>query len=344
MFMTFFRRTVFTLAACLAVLGICGGGGGAGAVAGTTLPAGGQASPPASTPTGRLWHYDKNLVGREGSATSDIQTGAYRGLSGYRFPVPTADGSRFLENQYDSSDDTTAIWVRRSADGRAVDHFVVDGAIREIEFSPADSNLIRIHWGKDALSYSTYAVFNLAARRVIWADDDRTRTHNIAWLPDGRLLAISRAGVLSAISPAQVNQRSVLGSLSLPPGKLPFDLAVSPNGRQILVDLADVDGDGRALRHDYWLGSLDGSDLRPFTDTGGRVSNPIFSPDGQFVAFNFGFGASDLVSACELRYAPISARKVSRVSPDAKSFKGLKDANGKLSPYALGCELMAWLP
>lgn len=326
------------------LLAACGGSGDAGPAAAPNTPTPPSATPSAAAPVGKLWHYDKNLVGREGSATSDIQTGAYRGLSGYRFPVPTRDGSRFLENQYESSDDTTEIWLRRTADGSALDHFVVDGAIREIEFSPADSNLIRIHWGKDALSYSTYAIFNLAARRVVWADNDRARTRNIAWLPDGRLLAISSAGVLSAISPAQVSQRSVLGSLSLPPGKLPFDLAVSPNGTQILVDLADVDADGRALRHDYWLGSLDGSNLRPFTETGGRVSNPTFSPDGQFVAFNFGIGTSDLVSACELRYAPISARKVSRVSPDAKAFKGLKDANGKVSPFALGCELMAWLP
>jgi hypothetical protein len=45
-----------------------------------------------------------------------------------------------------------------------------------------------------------------------------------------------------------------------------------------------------------------------------------------------------------LRYVPISARNVSRTSRDVRVFRGLKDAAGKVYPYGLGCELLAWLP
>lgn len=298
----------------------------------------------AAAPSGKLWHHDKNLVGREGSAISDIKTGAHRALGTYRFPVPTRDGSRYLEERYDTSERTTEIWVRRSSDGSVIERSVVDGAITDIEFSPVNTNLIRMNWGENALSYSTYAVYDLAARRVIWADDDRNRTRSIAWLPDGRLLGISGSGVLSAITTSGASQKTMLGSLSLPANKRPVDLVASPQGNQLLVDIADLDARGRVVRHDYWLASLDGSGLQQMTDAGGRASKPIFSPDGQFIAFQVGQGTSDLVSTCDLRYVPISARKVSLSGAEAKEFLGLKDAAGQVYPYGLGCELVAWLP
>lgn len=297
-----------------------------------------------AAPSGKLWHHDKNLVGREGSAISDIKTGAHRALGEYRFPVPTRDGSRYLEERYDSSERTTEIWVRRSSDGSVIERSVVDGAITDVEFSPVNANLIRMHWGENALSYSTYAVYDLAARRVVWADDDRDRTRNIAWLPDGRLLGISSSGVLSAFTTSGIGQKAVLGSLSLPANKRPVDLVASPQGNQLLVDIADLDAKGRVVRHDYWLASLDGSGLQQMTHAGGRASKPIFSPDGQFIAFQMGQGTSDLVSACDLRYVPISARRILPSSAEAKEFLGLKDAAGNVYPFGLGCELVAWLP
>lgn len=87
-----------------------------------------------------------------------------------------------------------------------------------------------------------------------------------------------------------------------------------------------------------------GRDLQKIPAAGGRASHAIFSPDGRFIAFRIGYGTSDLVSACELRYVPISARKLSRTSRAAREFRGLKDAAGKVYPHGLGCELLAWLP
>lgn len=321
----------------------CGGGGGSD----SSPPPNNSTEPPTSTPAapgGKLWHHDKNLVGQEGSAVSDAKTGAYSALGTYRFPVPARDGTRYLEEQYSSSDRTTEIWIRRSSDNSVIDRFVVDGAITDVEFSPVSTNLIRMNWGENALSYSTYVIFDLAAKRVVWADDDRSRTRDIAWLPDGRVLSISSSGVISAFTTTDVSQKTVLGSLALPTNKLPLDLAASPRGDQMLVDIAELDATGAVLRHDYWLGSLDGSGLRQMTDAGGRASKPIFSPDGQFVAFQMGYGTSDSVSSCDLRYASISAQKVSRTSAEAKEFLGMKDFAGKVYPFGLGCELVAWLP
>lgn len=297
-----------------------------------------------AAPSGKLWHHDKNLVGREGSAVSDIKTGAHRALGTYRFPVPTRDASRYLEERYDTSERTTEILVRRSSDGSVIERLVVDGAITDIEFSPTNNGLIRMTWGENALSYTTYSVFDLAAQRVLWADDDRNRTRSTAWLPDGRLLSISSRGVISALALTGPAEKTVLGRLSLPAGKVPLDLAASPKGDLILIDIADVDARGRVLRHDYWAAALDGSGLRQLTDAGGRASRPIFSPDGQFIAFRMSYGTSDLVSTCNLRYVPTAARMVSRSSSDAKEFVGLKDSTGKVHPDGLGCELMAWLP
>lgn len=298
----------------------------------------------ATVPSGKLWHHDKNLVGQEGSAISDIGTGAYRALGAYRFPVPTRDGSRYLEERYGASERTTEIWIRRGTDGSVIDHLMVDGAITDVEFSPVNANLIRMNWGENALSYSTYAVYDLAARRVIWADDDRSRTQYTAWLPDGRLLGISSGGLLTAITTTGARQTTVLGNLSLRPNQRPLDLVVSPRGQQLLVDIADVDAQGRVLRHDYWLSSLDGRDPQQITAADGRASHPIFSPDGRFIAFRISYGTSDLVSACELRYVPISARNVSRPSREAREFLRMKDAADKVYPHGLGCELLAWLP
>lgn len=150
--------------------------------------------------------------------------------------------------------------------------------------------------------------------------------------------------MISAFAPTNPVEKTVLGRLPLPATKLPLDLAASPKGDLVLTDIADVDAQDRVLRHDYWAAALDGSGLRQLTDAAGRASKPIFSPDGQLVAFRMGYGSSDLVSACDLCYVPVSARRVSRLSPEAKEFVGLKDATGKTYRHGLGCELMAWLP
>lgn len=324
------------------LLASCGGGGsaGSGLIANPVNP------PPAANvaPSGKIWHYDKNLIGKEGSAVNDIATGEYRALSSYRFAIPTWDGTRYLEDDYNSSTDVTEIRIRRVSDNGLVDRFVVDGAISDIQFSPVDSNLIRMKWGENALLYTTYAIFDLAAKRVLWADDDANRTRSTTWLPDGRLLTISSTGVMSAFAPKNISQRAVLGSIALPSTKLPFDLVASPKGDLILINIANVDGDGRVVQNDYWSARLDGSNLQQVTDTGGRAFTPIFSPDGQYVAFPLGYGTSDLVSACELRYVPITARKISRSSPEAKPFLGMKDSAGTVYPFGLGCEVKAWLP
>ena len=67
-----------------------------------------------------------------------------------------------------------------------------------------------------------------------------------------------------------------------------------------------------------------------------------FSPDGRFIAFRMSTGTSDLVSTCDLRY--VQFLPGSRSSPQARELVGLKDSTGKVHPYGLGCELMAWLP
>lgn len=121
-----------------------------------------------SAPAGTLWHHDKRLVGQEGSAVSHISTGAYRALSSYRFVVPSRDGSRYFEEHYESSSDSTEIRLRRTADNGLIERFVVDGALTDIEFSPTHNGLIRVNWGENALKYTSFPILDLSGKRVLW--------------------------------------------------------------------------------------------------------------------------------------------------------------------------------
>ncbi len=61
-------------------------------------------------------------------------------------------------------------------------------------------------------------------------------------------------------------------------------VALSPDGRQLLYTVSDLDWDDNERDSHLWIANFDGSDARPFTAEEGDGS-PRWSPDGRWVAF-----------------------------------------------------------
>ena len=58
-------------------------------------------------------------------------------------------------------------------------------------------------------------------------------------------------------------------------------IAVSPDGRRIVLRIERLAPDENALHAHLWIVNADGSGLRQLTHTGGGDAEPVFAPDGR---------------------------------------------------------------
>lgn len=67
--------------------------------------------------------------------------------------------------------------------------------------------------------------------------------------------------------------------------KFPHNAALSPDGRRAVFVLSRLDYEANEWRGNLWMMSVEGGPPAPFTGDEARDTNPVWSPDGRWVAF-----------------------------------------------------------
>lgn len=224
----------------------------------------------------------------------DPTTGAERQITdGYRDYGSdwSPDGSRIVYDAEDS--DGHAIWVAK-ADGSDAFKLVDDGSVpswspegTKIVFARPDNELmVPIGEGSSASAFHLY-VMDADGTNVRRLTDGQYADYSPTWSPDGTQIAFIRSGLgLFVMNADGSDQRAVLG-----PGAEIGPPDWSPEGTSIALTVNGVDG-GRP--GGVMLVSVNASDttaIVPGTeaDYPDYVSNPTWSPDGQWIAYIHGY-------------------------------------------------------
>ncbi len=67
--------------------------------------------------------------------------------------------------------------------------------------------------------------------------------------------------------------------------RLPHQAALSPDGGRVVFALARLDCEANEIRSHLWMVPTSGGAPRPFTGDEARDASPVWSPDGQWIAF-----------------------------------------------------------
>jgi len=67
--------------------------------------------------------------------------------------------------------------------------------------------------------------------------------------------------------------------------RFPHNAAISPDGGHVVFALARLDHDANEFCGHLWMAPVSGGEPRPFTADEARDTNPVWSPDGRWIAF-----------------------------------------------------------
>ncbi|HEX7690395.1 MAG TPA: hypothetical protein VF453_21995 [Burkholderiaceae bacterium] len=181
------------------------------------------------------------------------------------------------------------------------------------------------------------------------------------WMPDGRYVFLAGDNLVVA-TPGNVN--ATVTPLALPAGvNTPgSEIAVSPDGTKLAlklgIDMTDQVGNavGRGV---LFISDLAVTNLHQLTTLSARAqasagaighSNPVWSPDGQYVAFTIAYpqaGLGDSPSGCPPTYVlPVSSDTVAIddiSDPDSERFMVVNPATNATVPVHACYENMSWI-
>lgn len=300
----------------------------------TAVPAAGP------QPSGRLWHSDSSIgrfkSGTYVSAISGAKTGF---VTDYRFSALDRTGEHLIQDDYDATtgNERTAVKVFDTRTNRLQSSITVDGYLTEMRWSPANNGWLLARWATDFIAARHTVVLDLTGK-LLFATADAADVFD--WLPDGRLVRVGADGTIGTQTVGGPEVR--IASIRWPAGWEPGRLFAGPDGQRLALRMDST----TSKDHDLWVMSLGGQDLQRFTKTQ-MATYAVWSPDGQYLAFNrnsgFSCSDSDCRGSCRIWYAPATARNVVAVesSNDAYPFT-VTTVDG--SRTRLGCDLLAWTP
>ncbi len=342
---------VLLSAAFLCTAVACGGGGGGSGEGGGTDN--NQPPPAAGTLTGRLLYHDSPR-GETYLDKADASS-APTLLTTDGDPAMWPDGSQYLEYKIGGGGNgSDQITVYATATRQVIYQLnnVPYFCGANVRPSPVSKKQIVVQCYQNFLSNEgLVAVFDLEAGSVVYYEAAQPRRYKYRWLPDGRLLRVhDETGALAVKSVGSASWQS-LGQIAVPSGRRVFEIEVNPQGTMLVFAFqgySDYAAENLALDSDIWVSKIDGSSLERFTSMG-WVFDPIWSPDGSYIAFSVDTGrysAGSSGGAPYLWYAPASARNMSNIlngfaHPSATQFRRRYPSGDVI--VMVGVDLRAWV-
>jgi hypothetical protein len=277
------RYPLFFLTLLLLLLQSCGGGGSDASNEGSVTGLSGRLF----FPEGRELDI---ATGKTSTTFSDEVASGLVGIKYKDFYIdPNKDGSRllvvdfmclYLSVKYNINERYTSdcVYITDSK-GQVLDNFTVVDNLTYASLSPDEKTVAAI-WNEGYIGLE-------ARRAVLFNFDGKVLKRSageigeIAWLPDGRLVALSGDLKTMFVSnePYSFNSK-VIGHFKYSVGHLD----VSPDGKQIAFSIL-VDGD--PYKSNIWLVNIDGTHLRQLTrEADGEnhtFEHPVWSPDGKWI-------------------------------------------------------------
>lgn len=200
------------------VLAADGGGGGGGGGGGSGL-------------AGVLWHNNYALDTIDGTQLASLGGRAPRTVDRDKTARAVPDGTRYAIYDHDSRSNVTTLTVKRSSDGATLHQRQYDGYLRDLKPSPTVASRLLVRYSDAVGDPSVFLALDLA-RSPSLLETFAAPAVAVDWLGDGRVVAVSSRGSLSAGQPGGV--RTTTGSVDLLERRVRH-IAVQPGGSRMIL-------------------------------------------------------------------------------------------------------------